>query len=431
MDDYQLFPRFVDEEQFEPGDIISLYDGLIRIIEKDIEEFRSEGKREGWTTYGIFTAIAGAVYAVFGLTKGFNFNGENSTAPPIPSPQIAAVIAFAIILGHFLILLHGIKSGKRFEIKPKRLVPAKEFLKGLRLSFILRIASILLAILLLWYSNIPLETLWLCVGILSLFLLFFGFYFGISFSKNLNLTNLPQYRHVKTILQILFLLGHLIILVPLGRAIGLPVGETLTTAWGIGLPLAGIVIMFEIWISSIPNEEVIRELGDLRDDLILRDRSFNSVLARYAFLKEGVTLLETMRPKANDFLNEFASLDTIYRQQDVILERILTLFPEKKDKANDLKRKTDEVKVQQQSYSVLSNEITRIISRITPEYEHFKEELMKFANQTGDYQQYNYIVKTFTDRLETLKELEKITMKKNSDIAERLKQLTPPSEDSN
>lgn len=300
--------RSFDQTQIEDPDQITLYTELIHILEKDIEEIRKKGERDGLSIWGILTGI------VAGL--GFMFS-KTSQLTAIP-PDTIKVATTSLIVAYLFIFIYNLLSQNQ-GLKPKRLMSSKEFVRDRIFFFVFRTLALgALSYFLLGTDFIPWTT---TVSVVLLFVpvLLLAIYIVAMLFSERPFGNNPEAQKASYLGSALAFACYLVPAILLGSQLAFPFGEAATTAFSLGLTVSGIVVLVELLCSTVLAETSATHYLDLRDDLVLRELSLNDALERYRIIREGKSSWDELKQEFQEIMQAVDHHIAVYGEQlDII-----------------------------------------------------------------------------------------------------------------
>jgi hypothetical protein len=418
----QSIYQLIDEKELSTAEEITLTTQLIRILEKDIDDKKSANTREGWSTWAILGGIVGAALLLFGQTK------EIQQIPP----ETAKIGAVFLLLFFFLSAGYNVLSGSPQLVKAGRLISAEEVFKGQKLLIILKLFlySIISFTIFLSDFNFWTKLFAIILILLPIFLVSFSI-LAANYAK-IPIGNNPQKPEIASRFAYLTLSFYFMAVVLLGAQLPFPVGQTLSSAYVIGISLSIIIALFEVLLSTAHTPREVPVLEDLKDEIIFRRVGLNEALNRYKILKEGKTLFEEMKPDLDKFLSNMYQQEEIYNDQIAIVKKFRELLPTQNDTEDMMELKQKDAEMLNRSAQISREKLISLNHAIQVEIPTFNNKLIKVASATGDFETKKIIDdlrnRRFQDLIGKEKELDSLNAELENFIKSeqaRLKQSEP------
>lgn len=382
----------IDEDELETSQQIALYTELIRILEKDIDDAQSRSSKEGWTTWTILGAIAGAIFVLLGQTK------DLQAIPPETTPiTITFIILFQFILGAYNFL-----TGNKYLAKEKRLIDSKLAFKGRRFLFYVRFIILVFVSIFIYSIDYPVWIKFTSIILIFIPVIYVLLTLFLTSYTQRPIGNNPKYQKVSPIFGFLFLFFYLVAIILLGYQLNFPVGQSLSAAYVIGLSLSAIVVLAEVLLSTSISTEEVSDLQELKDDIVFIRVGLNEALNRYKILREGKSLFDEMKGDFDRIMGCLYREEEIYNEQKKILKKISELTPLRTDSEQIQKDKNEQISLLSNSFGTYTREMNGLVSLVTKDLPPFNQKLRKSAEACGDYEAENLINNLIVQKLNEL-----------------------------
>ncbi len=402
-----------DEDGLTSSEQISIYAGLVRVIEEDVKFIQARNSREGWTLVGVLGLLVASFAGLFRQLSEI-------TELPLEAGKFGAV---SLMFLYLLWATFNMLSGQEAFPKPGRVIPLKEFLRGRVFFFVLRGLILMLLSWFLKSTDFSSASITACI-----ILILIPYAYGILSVIAMHYTkrpfgNNPNFAKAKPFINYLPILCYGSAVSLLASQLLFPVGPGLTRAYIIGFLMSAIVVLLELFLALAGESANVSALIDLRDDLIIRDISLNEAIVRYRIIREGKSLWDEMQPDYEEIMQELRHQDAIYDEQTAIVnkqvELVTTKFlPEKSEQ--ETKQLETDLSALTKSFGVHNQEVVSSVGRVTPKIEPFFTKLRKVTDATGDTVADTFIRSTLDTAFNRLRERETQINQLNQKLVELL-----------
>lgn len=380
--------NYFDEDELSIAEQITLNKELIRLIEKEIDDSVAANAREGVTIWTLVGGVAGAAFLFFGQTRSL-----------IEIPSITShVFVLALLLFQFLISLFNFISGGGIYAKRGKILDTRQAFRGRFAAITFRTASLVLLSFFVVELDIP---IWMRTATI-LFSLLPSLYFFVSFIL-LILTNRPvgnniQLPRVTLIWGLIFLACYLIPIVLLVSSTPFPIGERITTAFILGISSAAAIVMLELIVALAGASSQVRELRELKDDIVFRRQDLNGALRRFEIIREGKSVLDQMRPEYDRISSHLDRENEILDEQLKLLTSIETLTATDSASAAGTTAANPQKELLLNSYMNYNRELASLATTVNKEALEFQDKLNKAVSASGDHNSASELNQNLTSR---------------------------------
>lgn len=394
----------IDETLLDTTQQITLFNELIRIIEKDIDDERAKNSREGWTLWGILGAIAATGLLFFSETR-------NLTQFPV---EIALISCIFIISFHILWLFYNLVAGEGVSIKEKRLKSPTKVFQHKRAVAVLSIVIYSSISSIIYFSSLSFWEKIFAISLILLPIVYMLLSVLILIKTGIPMGNNPNFQKGRSIVALFVLLSFLAAVIIMVRHLPFPVGTSLTAAYTLGICISIIVVLLEVLLNMASPSEVLVGLKDLKDDIVFRRVGLNTALNQYKVLKEGKTLFEEIKDDYEKIMSFLFYQEDLYNQIQIILRKLHEYAPAKDDTEVVEENKKEQTSQLGQSFQTYFRQLQNSFPMVQNELQPFNVKLNKAAIASGDYETQLIIQQTIQSKFNELvkKEQEMNTLAK-------------------